>query len=143
MPRAKKPKRLDARNHKNYDSERMQKAIEDCQNGGSYLSVAKRYAINRTTLMNHVEGYKCKKVGRPTVLTHEEEEMLVQSLVELGKWGYGFDRLQLQRCVQEYVRRLDRPNPFQNVLRDLDWCQLFENRWKARTSRRAVPKHCA
>ncbi|KAG5865649.1 hypothetical protein JTB14_018822 [Gonioctena quinquepunctata] len=101
------------------------------RNGGSYLSVAKCYGINRTISMNHVKGYKCKKVDRPTVVTYEGEEMLVQSLVKLGQWGYGFDRIQLQRCVQDYVRRLDRPNPFQNGLPGLDWCLMFENRWSS------------
>lgn len=85
MPRARKPKRVDARKYKNYELERMQKAVDDCRNGGSYKTVARNYGINRTTLMNHVKGYKCKKVGRPTVLTDEEEEMLVQSLVKLGE----------------------------------------------------------
>ncbi|KAJ8955074.1 hypothetical protein NQ314_006954 [Rhamnusium bicolor] len=86
----------------------MKRAVEEVSGGGSYKAVANRYGINRTTFTNHVKEMKCKKIGRPTVLTMQEEEILVNTLVKLGEWGHGFDRLQLQRCVQDYVRRMDR-----------------------------------
>lgn len=41
--------------------------------------------------MNHVKQFKCKAVGRPTVLTADEEEVLVHTLVKLGDWDYGFE----------------------------------------------------
>ncbi|KAJ8943849.1 hypothetical protein NQ314_009618 [Rhamnusium bicolor] len=65
----------------------------------------------------------------------QEEEILIHTLVKLGEWGYGFDRLQLQRCVQDYVRRMDRPNPFHNGMPGPDWCLIFETRWSKEISR--------
>lgn len=64
---------------------------------------------------------------QPTVLNYEEE-MLVKSLGKLGKRGYRFDRLQLEGRVQDYLRRLDRTNPFENGMPGLDWCLMFESR---------------
>ncbi|KAJ8948225.1 hypothetical protein NQ314_008462 [Rhamnusium bicolor] len=129
MPRAKKPRRADARIYKSYDGDdSMKRAVEEVRGSGSYKADANLYGINRTTLMNHIKGMKCKKIGRPTVLTVQEEEILVHTLVKLGEWGYGFDRLQLQHRVQDYVRRMERPNPFHNGMPGPDWCLMFERR---------------
>lgn len=145
MPR---PENLGKRKYKAYsDDEQMQNAVDDVRQGrGSCKAVALRYGINRTTLLNHIKGYKCQAVGRPTVLTKEEEELLVHSLVKLGEWGFGFDRLQLQLCVQDYLTRVDRINPFKNNLPGVDWCVAFEKRWKKEISRRVaqnLPKNRA
>ncbi|CAH1224436.1 unnamed protein product [Diabrotica balteata] len=68
---------------RNMMSEEMKKAVEEVKNGESCKRSAERHDINRTTLLNHVKGIKCKNVGRPTVLTHQEEELLVHSLQKL------------------------------------------------------------
>lgn len=147
MGRIKKVRNPNARKYKTYTEEDMRRAVAAVNSGeGSCKRIALRFGINRTTLLNHIKGYKCKEVGRPTVLTKQEEELLVHSLVKLGEWGYGFDRLQLRQCVQDYLRRIDRPNPFQNCLPGNDWCVMFENRWKNEISRRVaqnLPKNRA
>ncbi|KAJ8969302.1 hypothetical protein NQ314_001841, partial [Rhamnusium bicolor] len=61
MPRAKKPRRADAQLYKSYGDDSIKKAVEEVCGGGSYKAVANRYGINRTTLINHVKGMKCKK----------------------------------------------------------------------------------
>lgn len=66
------------------------------------------YAINRTTLMNHVKNYKCIAFGRPTVVTKHEEQLIVHALVKLSDWGFGLKRFQLQICMQDYLRRMDK-----------------------------------
>lgn len=123
----------------------MQRALQAVKNGDSFKATAQRYGINQTTLMNHFKGFKYKAVGHPTVFTYEEE-MLVHTIVKLGEWGYGLDRLQLQRCVQDYVQKLDRPNPFRNGMLGIDWCIKFEKRWPKEISRRVarnLPKNRA
>ncbi|XP_018578113.1 uncharacterized protein LOC108916364 [Anoplophora glabripennis] len=132
MARTKKPRRPNIRKYKSYDHEAMQKALQAVRNGDSFKATAQRYGINRTTLMNHFKGFKCKAVGHPTVLTYEEEEMLVHTLVKLG--------------VQDYVQKLDRPNPFRNGMQGIDWCMMFEKRWSKEISRRVaqnLPKNRA
>lgn len=85
MARTKKPRRPNIRKYKSYDHEAMQKALQAVRNGDSFKATAQRYGINRTTLMNHFKGFKCKAVGHPTVLTYEEEEMLVHTW-RMGLW---------------------------------------------------------
>lgn len=139
MPRPNDLEKLGNRKYKTYSDEQMQNAVDDVRQGrGSCKSIASRYGLNRTTLLNHIRGYKCQAVGRPTVLTKEEEELLVHSLVKLGDWGFGFDRTQLQLCVQDYLTRIDRINPFRNNLPGVDWCIAFEKRWKNEISRRVA-----
>lgn len=125
----------------------MAAAIEAVQSGTlSIKRAATCHGINRTTLMNHIKGRKYKKVGRLTVLNHQEEELLVHALLKLADWGYGFDRQQLCRCVQDFLRKLDRPNPFRDGLPGVDWCIAFERRWKHELSRRVaqnLPKNRA
>ncbi|KAJ8949039.1 hypothetical protein NQ314_008290 [Rhamnusium bicolor] len=82
----------------------------------SIKPAAEIFAINRTTLMNHVKNYKCNAIGRSTVLTRDEEQLIVHALTKLADWGFGLDRFQLQICVQDYLRRIDRENPFKNCL---------------------------
>lgn len=132
--------------YKSYSDADMQKAILEINGGVSIKKAAERFNINRTTLMNHVKGFKCNKVGRPTVLTKEEEELLVHSLVKLGEWGYGFDRMQLRLAVKDFCTRMDRVNPFKDGFPGNDWCAAFEKRWKQQISNRVaqnLPKNRA
>ena len=133
MSRAKKPCRYPQK-YKTYGNVSMRKALEEVRNGGNFKTVSKRRGINRTNLLNHVKGIKCKKIGRPIVLTNQKEELLVHTLIKLGERSCGSDRLQLQRYVQDYVRRMDRSNPFHNEIPGPDWCLMFERRWSKEIS---------
>lgn len=125
----------------------MQLAVNEIKNGNlNVKKAAERYGINRSTLINHLKKSKCGKVGHPTVLTSNEEELLVHSLIKLGEWGFGLDRRKVRLCVQEFVKRMDRPNPFKDGLPGEDWCRQFENRWRNQLSRRIsqnLPKNRA
>lgn len=135
------------RAYRTFSDERMQSAVNCIRNEGvSIKRASEMYAINRTTLMNHVKNYKCNAVGRPTVLTKDEEQLIVHALVKLSDWGFGLDRFQLQICVQDYLRRIDRENPFKNGLPGKDWLAGFQKRWKNQLSRRIaqnLPKNRA
>ncbi|KAJ8951729.1 hypothetical protein NQ318_012580 [Aromia moschata] len=127
------------RHYKTYSSDSMDSAIKRVKNDGlSVKRAAELYGINRTTLLNHIRNYKCKDVGRPTVLTKKEEQLIVHALSKLADWGFGLDRRQLQCCVQDYLKRIDRKNPFKNGLPGKDWLSGFEKRWKEQLSRRVA-----
>lgn len=124
-----------ARAYKAYDEDRMKLAISDVRVGNlSIKKASERYGINRTTLFNHIKNFKCKKVGRPTVLSFAEEELLAHSLIKLADWGFGLDRNHLRQCVKEFLLRTDRPNPFCDGVPGVEWCKLFEKRWKEKIS---------
>ncbi|KAJ8939583.1 hypothetical protein NQ314_011080 [Rhamnusium bicolor] len=125
----------------------MESAVNCVKNDGvSIKRAAEMFAINRNTLINHVKNYKCNAIGRPTVLTRDEEQLIVHALTKLADWGFELDRFQLQICVQDYLRRIDRENPFKNCLPGKNWIAGFEKRWKDQLSRRIaqnLPKNRA
>lgn len=110
------------RAYKTYSKEAMESAVNCVRNDGTSVKrAAEMFGINRTTLLNHTNNYKCNTVGRPTVLAPDEEQLIVHALIKLADWGFGLDRLQLKRCVQDYLQRIDRANPFKNGLPGKDW----------------------
>jgi len=66
------------------------------------------HGVNRTTLMNHLKGYHCSSVGRPTILTHTEEG--VHAL--LGEWGFGTDRYAVRCIVMNYLSNVGHQHVF-------------------------------
>ncbi|KAJ8927399.1 hypothetical protein NQ314_020178 [Rhamnusium bicolor] len=117
--------------YETYSEDRMESAVNCIKNDGvSIKRAVEMFAINRTTLMNHVKNYKCNAIGRPTVLNRDEEQLTVHALTKLADWGFGLDRFQLQICVQDYLKRIDIENPFKNCLPGKDWIAGFEKRWK-------------
>jgi glutaredoxin-related protein len=83
MPRIHKRKE-DARKY-GYDEQSMQNAlVEIKENGMSVKKAAFLYRLNRTTLMNHLKSYHTGKIGRPTLLTVDEETLLVHAIKKLG-----------------------------------------------------------
>ncbi|KAJ8964226.1 hypothetical protein NQ314_005055 [Rhamnusium bicolor] len=105
------------RPYKTYSKDRMESAVNCVKNDGvSIKRAAEMFTINRTTLMNHVKNYQCNAIGRPTVLT------------------------------RDYLRRIDRENPFKNCLPGKDGLQNLKKRWKDQLSHRIaqnLPKNRA
>jgi len=64
----------------------------------------------------HLNNISTGKVGRPSVLTHAEESLIVHALQKLGDWGFGLDdRLYSPlTIVQEYLINAGKPNPFKD-----------------------------
>ena len=105
----------------------MKKALAEVkENGLSVKEAARINGINRTTLMNHLRNYKDGKVGRPAVLTPEEETIIDHALKKQGEWGFGIDRAAVQTIVMEYLRSAGRHTPFKDGKPGLDWMRSFE-----------------
>jgi hypothetical protein len=77
-------------------------------------------------------------VGRPTILTQQEESLIVHALVKLGDWGFGVDRNVVQNIVADYLRNAGKPNMFHDGKPGIDWLHGFENRWKNEITRRVA-----
>ena len=48
---------------------------------------------------DNVVQLKSKKKGRPTTLTPEIEERLVEILIKLANWGFGLDKNDVKKIV--------------------------------------------
>lgn len=115
----------------------MMNAVNDVQSNLLSIKMAAfKYKINRTTLMNHLKGNNSGKVGRPTILTLNEETVIVHAIQKLGDWGFGIDRRVVQDIVQDFIIRVDRKTPFKDGKPGRDWMYSFENRWKTVLTRR-------
>jgi len=84
--------------------------------------------------MNHLKNVHAGKVGRPTVLTPNEEALLVHALKKLGDWGFGIDREATQSIVMEYLKSCGRQNAFKSGKPGIEWMYEFELRWKTELS---------
>lgn len=135
MPRTYKRKE-NARKY-GYNEDALQRALADIQqNGTSVKKAAMMHGINRTTLINHLKNAHTGKVGRPTLLTPNEEALLVHALTKLGDWGFGIDREAVQTIVMDFLKNCGRDMVFKNQKPGIEWMTSFEARWKAELSRR-------
>ena len=84
--------------------------------------------------MNHVKQSHAGKVGRPTVLTPNEEALIVHALKKLGDWGFGIDQEAVQTILMNYLNSCGRQNPFKCGKPGIDWMYAFQSRWKSELS---------
>jgi len=54
----------------------------------SLREAAKTFKIPRSTLSDKMAGRVENKAGRPTVLSKEEEKLIVQRIILMGEWGF-------------------------------------------------------
>ena len=135
MPRTYKKKE---RSRVKFTVETMNNAMTDVRN--NLLSVKKaafKYGLNRTTLINHLKNRHSGVVGKPTVLTRDEEAVIVHAIQKLADWGFGIDRDVVTNVVQDFLKNDNRVNPFKTGKPGRDWMYGFERRWKHELTRRA------
>lgn len=91
--------------YKKTDKETFEKARKDIfVNGLSYRQVSKKYNISTTVLHRHMKkGASVKPHGGQTVLTKQEEEMIVDRLLKCSEWGYPLDQYDVRALVKNYL----------------------------------------
>ena len=137
MPRT--YKRAEGARKYGYSAESMQHAVVDVkENAMSIKKAAFLHNVNRTTLINHLKAYRSGPVGRPTLLTNDEERVIVHALIKLGEWGFGVDRNAVQCIVKDYLQSVGREHSFQCGKPGIDWLYGFEKRWKSELTRRVA-----
>jgi hypothetical protein len=102
---------------KKYSKEDLISALKSVENNDlSNYAAAKRYKVLNTTLL-----YKCSgnlpKEGTPspaTIQTTEEELLLENWVIELGRAGFPVTKNQLLISVAHLVKKLNRPNMFKD-----------------------------
>ena len=72
-----------------------------------------------------------KKQGGQTVLTEDEEKVLVSRVITMGKWGFSLDAMDLRMLVKSYLdRRGVTVKKFKNNVHGTDWATSFIRRHK-------------
>lgn len=70
--------------------------------GMTMREASKRFTVPKATLCDHVHK-QLKSVGRPTVLSADEERIIVQRLIYLGIWGFPITPKDLSMLVKDYL----------------------------------------
>ena len=82
---------------------------------------------------------KAKKVGagKPTVLTHAEEEEIVYCCQALQEIGFGLTKEIVSSIVIDFLHARRRQHPFASGRPGWDWWKGFLKRWPKRVSRKS------
>ena len=108
------PKKIDGvkkrRPYKQHNINIVEMAVNKIRNGMSIRVAAEKYCIPKSTLADKVKGLHSKPVGRPTALTKEEEDLIVERLLLLGEWGYPLTTRDLRLTIKSYLDSMGRVN---------------------------------
>lgn len=121
-----------------YTDDDFSKAIADVKAGRlSIRAAAAQYKIPRTTIGDHMKGRVVTKIGRPTVLSEEEEAILSSRLITCAEFGFPMDSKDTRYLVKAYLDRLGKVTRFDDNLPGVDWLEGFLQRHRELTMRRA------
>lgn len=106
----------------------MDLALEDAEDyGWSTRGAAKKWGIPTSTLSNWLGGVTTKRrKGPPTVLTEEEESLIIERCKEMAVVGQGLEIVNLKTEVAQICET--RNNPFKNGLPGKSWWTGFKRR---------------
>lgn len=112
-------------------------AVDDVvRQGKSVKRAAKEHCIPRTTVIRHLSSYKAGKVikkdalGRPAVLSSEQEDDLVKLIQLMEQRLFGLSIRDVRRVVFDFCERNNIPNTFnkQTKMAGRDWFTAFLGR---------------
>ena len=110
------------------------KAYESVVKKGTPVKrAAKQFCVPVQTLRDRVKGHKDPfnfEQGGETVLTHEEEETLVEHVETMAQLGYGYSNIQLQHIAGELGFDLGKKKT--NKTLSNYWLYGFLKRWEGR-----------
>ena len=87
-----------------YDDKNLQLAISAVEKKEMKLAeAAKHFGVPKTTLYDRLSGKSKPQLGRPTELTAEEEEIIVDRLLLMGDWGLPLTNRDLRVLIKEYL----------------------------------------
>jgi hypothetical protein len=78
-------------------------------------AAAKKYGIPNTILFDRVK-FRTEKVGRPTVLTEEEEAIIVERLLVLSVWGFPLNTNDLKHLIKAYLDGIGKTTKNKSVI---------------------------
>lgn len=98
-----------ARNYGNYSAQSLHEALEKIKRSElSEAMASKLYNIPRSTLQNRRRNLHSKKYGGQTILSEEEEKLVVAAVIKVANWGFPFTACDLRTMVKSYLSRIGR-----------------------------------
>ena len=120
-----------------YSAETIRKALKDVKDKTMTLNEASvKYGVPKTTLYDRMTTAS-DKVGRPTVLTAEEEDIIAERLIILGEWGFPLNVSDLKHLIKAYLDGCGRTTRLVNNMPGKDFISGFLKRHRELTIRTA------
>lgn len=119
-----------SRPYAKYTQETLNKAVEEIR--AKTISVRdahRKYNISLGTLSRKSREKNMNKFGRPTVLSSEEENLIVEGLFVAAEWGFPLTTQDLQDVVASYLEQAGRQESrFKQNRPGKDWVYHFRAR---------------
>lgn len=115
---------------KDYTPQQMGQAIEAVRKGERVATAARKFNVPRVTLLNKVSGktpINCS-MGPSSVLTKEEENVLVQWMLAFAGRRFPITKQYLLESVQKIMIDQKRENPFTDNKPGRTWFESFLKR---------------
>ncbi|KAJ8940937.1 hypothetical protein NQ314_010536 [Rhamnusium bicolor] len=131
-------RKLGSRSNGNFSQEQIENALNDVVNGVlSIHAVARTHNLAYGTLHNRFYGRRTKTTGGQTVLTANEEEAILSSILKCSDWGFPLTPQDIQMFVKSYLDKTDRViHRFSGNLPGPDWITGFLKRHKNAVGKR-------
>ncbi|CAH2090565.1 unnamed protein product [Euphydryas editha] len=114
---------------KKYTEEDILKAIEEVQNGMPKKAAATKFGVPRATIQFRLSSLFVKsKPGPNTVLTEDEEKVLVDWIITCCKKGFPRRKVDIMLSVEQFLNKNPRQNCFINNKPGDGWYRLFLKR---------------
>lgn len=128
MPRVYKRKSDKAR----WNAEQLSAAINAINKGRSVRDVARSFDIPRSTIQLRLKrnDTTAASLGRNSVFTKEEEEVLTNQVIKLSKHFYGITPTEIKKCAYKYAEKKNLQHPFskEKETAGRDWLNGFLKR---------------
>ena len=113
-----------------YAQETIMQALAAINNGMTIYAASKHFGIPKTTLLYKHNGKRplSGKSGPPTTFTPQEEQILVDWIIQMGKAGFPITKIQLLNSVTELVNILNKDNNFAQGRPGRAWFEGFLRR---------------
>lgn len=109
-----------------FNEDEMQKAIQCVREGMSCKGAAKKFNLNRTTLMYRVNGQSKKStMGPECYLGDKAEEVLVHWILTCQKAKFPITSFELIKSVEQLVKKMKLKTAFKDDKPGKKWLKLF------------------
>ena len=126
----------DSRHHQ-YNSDSLRQAVDQVIAGGmSSYKAASAFNVPRGTVAWHLAYYtrtgRRLKIGegQPTVLSYDEESLLVTIIQTRASAGFLMDKSDVTSLIAEYIPYVGKDRAFPRGKPGSDWYTAFVKRWR-------------
>lgn len=118
------------KSEKLWTTEMMCQAMEAASNSMTLSEAARKFGVPKSTLSLKLRCFtpvECKK-GPSTILNNDEENEIVNWIIFCAERGFPVTKNHLFDCVQNYLIRNKKKNPFKNNRPGKHWYNAFMRR---------------